>query len=135
MIYDLNVEFLKIKEAFERVKKDVKKISEENKLLIKKIEKQNSIISNCCNKNNKPKNEDLTKIEGIGHVIKKLFRKNQIRTFEDLANSKVNDLRKILDDAKLQFHEPKTWPKQAKLANKGKWEELEEWQDILIGGK
>jgi hypothetical protein len=31
--------------------------------------------------------------------------------------------------------ETTTWPEQAALAAAGKWDELKEWQDKLIGGK
>jgi hypothetical protein len=33
------------------------------------------------------------------------------------------------------MHNPGTWPKQAKLAADGKWEELETLQKQLKGGK
>jgi small subunit ribosomal protein S2 len=30
--------------------------------------------------------------------------------------------------------DPTSWPKQAKMAAKGKWDELKEWQDNAKGG-
>jgi hypothetical protein len=33
------------------------------------------------------------------------------------------------------FHNPTTWPEQAMLAYQKKWDELEEFQNFLKGGK
>jgi len=30
--------------------------------------------------------------------------------------------------------DPTSWPKQAKMAAEGKWDELKEWQDSVKGG-
>ena len=30
--------------------------------------------------------------------------------------------------------DPTSWPKQAKMAAEGKWDELKEWQDNVKGG-
>jgi glycine cleavage system pyridoxal-binding protein P len=32
------------------------------------------------------------------------------------------------------MHDPKSWPYQAELAQKGEWERLKEYQNLLIGG-
>jgi predicted flap endonuclease-1-like 5' DNA nuclease len=79
------------------------------------------------------KKDDLTKIEGIGPVIRDILYKNKILSFKKLADSPKNDLRKILDKAgsKFQMHDPSTWVKQASLASKGKWTELEKLQETL----
>jgi len=46
-------------------------------------------------------------------------------------------LKSILESAGARFkmHDPGTWGKQAELAAKGKWSDLEEYQDFLMGGK
>ena len=81
--------------------------------------------------------DDLTKIEGIGKKIAALLAAENILTFKDLSKISVKKLKGILEVAgsKFQVHDPTTWPKQAKLATAGKWEELEELQKELIGGK
>lgn len=81
--------------------------------------------------------ENLKKIEGIGPKIEQILNDSGILTFSDLATSKVAELKKILDKAGNRYkkHDPSTWPKQAKLAAAGKWEELAEWQKELKGGK
>jgi large subunit ribosomal protein L27 len=33
------------------------------------------------------------------------------------------------------MHSPKTWAKQAKLAHEEKWQDLEDLQDRLVGGR
>ena len=42
----------------------------------------------------------------------------------------------MLTDAspRLAHLEPASWPKQAKMAADGKWDELKEWQDNTKGG-
>lgn len=83
------------------------------------------------------KKDDLTKIEGIGKKIAELLKAAEITNFEDLAKATPKKLRSILDAAgkKFNIHDPATWPKQAKLAAKGKWPELKKLQDELKGGK
>ena len=83
------------------------------------------------------KKDDLKKIEGIGPKIAQILQENGILTFEDLGKAKITSLRKFLADAgpRYKMHEPKTWPKQAKLAAKGEWEKLAKLQDELKGGK
>ncbi len=87
--------------------------------------------------NKKVKKDDLKKIEGIGPKIASILTENGIGTFELLSQSKVKDLESILKDAgpRYAMHKPKTWPKQAKLANQGKWDALKKLQDELDGGK
>ena len=81
--------------------------------------------------------DDLTKVEGIGPKIKGLFNDDGIWSFKQLSESTVDRLQKILDNAgpRYRIHNPKTWPKQAKLAAEGKWDELKKWQGELKGGK
>ncbi len=83
------------------------------------------------------KKDDLKKIEGIGPKIAQILQENGILSFEDLGKAKVTSLRKFLAEAgpRYKMHEPRTWPKQAKLAAKGEWEKLAKLQDELKGGK
>jgi len=81
--------------------------------------------------------EDLTKIEGIGPKIAKLLEAEGIITFAALGKATGKKLKAILEVAgpKFQLHDPASWPKQAKLAAAGKWDELAALQDKLIAGK
>ena len=81
--------------------------------------------------------DDLTKIEGIGPKVQGLFNEAGIFTFAQLAAKSAEELDAILDAAGSIYKamDETTWPKQAKLAADGKWEELENLQDELIGGK
>ncbi len=78
--------------------------------------------------------DDLTKIEGIGPVIAETLINNNIKTFAELAEKSPEEISEIITDV-AGGHDPETWPKQAELAAKGEWEELEKWQAKLIGGK
>ena len=81
------------------------------------------------------KSDDLTKIEGIGPKTAEALNKAGIKTYADLAGSKVGDLRKILEEGNLSKYDPKTWAKQARLARDGKWDELKKLQEELNGGE
>lgn len=83
------------------------------------------------------KPDDLKIVEGIGPKIEQLLKDGGINTWAELAAADVDRLREILDAAgpRYQIHDPSTWPAQAKFADEGKWEELKEYQDMLIGGR
>ena len=87
----------------------------------------------------KPKyvQDDLKVVEGIGPKIANLLISNGIDTWSKLAKTTVVDLQKILDSAgsSMQLADPGTWPAQAEMADKGAWDQLEEYQDFLQGGK
>ncbi len=83
------------------------------------------------------KQDDLKAIEGIGPKIEGLLHDAGIKTWKELSETGVDTLQAILDKAGKRYAlaDPGTWPKQAKLAAEGKWQELEEYQDYLQGGK
>lgn len=81
--------------------------------------------------------EDLTKIEGIGKKIEALLYKHNIYNHKQLSKTTIANLKSILEAAgnKYSMHNPGSWPKQAKLAAAGKWDELEALQKQLKAGK
>lgn len=83
------------------------------------------------------KQDDLKIVEGIGPKIEELFHKSGIKTWKALSETSPARLKEILDAAgpNFQIHDPATWPKQAEMADKGKWDELKKWQDELDAGK
>ncbi len=84
-----------------------------------------------------PKLNDLKVIEGIGPKIEQLLIEAGIATWEALAETPVERLREILEAAgpRYQVHDPATWPAQARFAANGQWEDLKDYQDMLIGGR
>ena len=60
-----------------------------------------------------------------------------ICTWAELAANKASAIKEILAAAgnRYKMHDPKTWSKQAKLAAKGKWDQLQVLQDQLKGGR
>lgn len=60
---------------------------------------------------------DFKIIEGIGPKIEALLFSSSIDTYEKLANTSIDDLRKILSNANtnLSIHNPESWPEQARL--------------------
>jgi len=84
----------------------------------------------------KPAADDLTKVEGIGPKISEVFNKAGIHSFSELAEKSEDELKTILADAGSRYasKNPASWPKQAKMAAEGKWDELKEWQDNAKAG-
>ena len=84
-----------------------------------------------------PKLDDLKIVEGVGPKIETLLKEGGINTWAELAEAPVDRLKEILDAAgpRYQIHDPSSWPAQAKFAADGKWDELKEYQEMLIGGR
>jgi predicted flap endonuclease-1-like 5' DNA nuclease len=80
--------------------------------------------------------DDLKIVEGIGPKIEELLKNNGINDWSDLANTTVKRLKEILasEGDRYRLAIPDTWPKQAQLADTGKWVELKTYQDYLQGG-
>ena len=80
--------------------------------------------------------DDLIKIEGIGKKINELLAAENITTFKDLSKLSAKKIKVILETAgsKFAMHDPTSWPRQAKLAAAGKWDELNELQKELNEG-
>ncbi|MEO6814712.1 MAG: DUF4332 domain-containing protein [Ginsengibacter sp.] len=81
--------------------------------------------------------DDLTKIEGIGPKVAEVLHEAGITTFAKLAESKVEDIKEILEKSGGHFNaqEPTSWPEQSQLAADEKWDELKVLQDKLIAGR
>ena len=82
------------------------------------------------------KADDLKKIEGAGPKAAEALVNAGFETFETIAAAKPEELSTVLTEAssRLAHIVTDTWPKQAKLAADGKWDELQELQDRLDGG-
>ncbi len=81
--------------------------------------------------------DDLKRVEGIGPKIEGLLNDRGVTTWAQLAKTEVSFLQSVLDDAgpRYRIHDPETWPQQAALAAAGSWDELDELQDRLKGGR
>ncbi|NAS10383.1 30S ribosomal protein S2 [Poritiphilus flavus] len=79
---------------------------------------------------------DLTKIEGIGPKAAEALTGAGMSTFADLAGADPEKIKEILTAAssRMAHLDPGSWPKQAKMAAEGKWDELKEWQDKVKAG-
>lgn len=82
------------------------------------------------------KEDDLTRIWGIGPKIASVLKSGGITTFEALANTDADQITDILNDAGSNFklsapelHE--SWTEQAKLAADGAWGKLEKLQEKI----
>lgn len=82
------------------------------------------------------KADDLTKIEGIGPKAAEALVGNGIDTYSELAGTTPEKIKEVLTEASstMAHLDPTSWPKQAKMAADGKWDELKEWQDNAKGG-
>jgi len=82
-----------------------------------------------------PAPDDLSRIEGIGPKVAQLLAAADIRTFAQLAAATPEQLRELLQQARLRFMNPETWPEQAALAAQGDWDGLTALQRQLQGGR
>jgi len=82
------------------------------------------------------KKDDLTLLEGIGPKIANLLVVAGLKSYGDVANASIDDMKSILSKGGSNYigHDPTTWPQQAKLAADGKWAELNKLKDKLIRG-
>ncbi len=80
--------------------------------------------------------DDLQVIEGIGPKVEGVLNDADIETYRRLGDSSTGELRGILDKAGPAYKviDPDSWPEQARLAADGKWDELKEFQEYLVGG-
>jgi large subunit ribosomal protein L21 len=65
-----------------------------------------------------PTPDDLKRINGIGPKISSVLQAAGIRTFTQLAETDIAQLKDILKDAGVRAN-PSTWPKQASFAAAG----------------
>jgi large subunit ribosomal protein L27 len=84
-----------------------------------------------------PKQDDLKIIEGVGPKIESLLQEGGLDTWAKVAAATPEQIKAILEAAgpRYNIHNPTTWPKQAEMADQGKFDELKVWQDELDGGK
>ena len=118
-------------------KKVVKKKAAPKKATAKKPATKKKVAEKLPTKKAATKKDNLKKVEGVGPKIEQLMNAENIITFNDLSKTKLAKLKAILAAAGSRFkmHNPSTWAAQAKLAAKGKWDELAKLQDELKGGR
>lgn len=82
----------------------------------------------------KNKKDDLILIEGIGEKTNELLNNQGINTFSQIKRMSKEELEEILEKGGSRFKllNPASWPKQASLADEGRWEELSSYQKRLI---
>ncbi|MFC4218817.1 30S ribosomal protein S2 [Flagellimonas marina] len=102
----------------------------------KVVEKKEEKAAEPAKKKEAAKADDLTKVEGIGPKAAEAIVNSGIATYAELAKADPEKIKEILTEASsnLAHLDPTSWPKQAKMAAEGKWDELKEWQDSVKGG-
>lgn len=78
--------------------------------------------------------DDLKIIEGVGPKIEGVFHEAGVTSFQRVADLGTEGIETILRDAGVRAS-PGTWPDQARLAARGEWDALAEWQAQLKGGR
>ncbi|MGI9546797.1 MAG: 30S ribosomal protein S2 [Flavobacteriaceae bacterium] len=84
----------------------------------------------------KTDSDNLTKIEGIGPKAAEALVNAGVESYDKLSKTKAEKIKDILTGAssRMAHLDPTSWPKQAKMAADGKWDELKEWQDKAKAG-
>lgn len=116
-------EATKEKDTAEQAKEDVAPVTEKKeKAEVKKTVKAEA--------------DNLTKIEGIGPKAAEALTKAGIDSYAKLAKAKADKIKEILTEAssRMAHLDPGSWPKQAKMAADGSWDELKDWQEKAKGG-
>jgi small subunit ribosomal protein S2 len=95
-------------------------------------EKEEAIVKEA----EKAESDDLTKIEGIGPKAAEALVNAGLNTYEALAGGDPEKIKELLTEAssRLAHLDPASWPKQAKMAAEGLWDDLKEWQEKVKGG-
>ncbi|UCD60096.1 MAG: 30S ribosomal protein S2 [Flavobacteriaceae bacterium] len=116
-------ETAKVKDTAEQVKEDAAPVTEK---------KEKSEVK----KTVKAEADNLTKIEGIGPKAAEALTKAGIDSYAKLAKAKADKIKEILTEAssRMAHLDPGSWPKQAKMAADGSWDELKDWQEKAKGG-
>jgi predicted flap endonuclease-1-like 5' DNA nuclease len=80
--------------------------------------------------------DNLKLIHGIDEAIETILLAAGVDSFTELSRMEPNELRNILVvvDPKLVEVDPSAWPAQARLAQDGHWEVLQDFQEQLKGG-
>ena len=99
-------------------------------------EKEEAIVKEAEKKAEKAESDDLTKIEGIGPKAAEALVNAGLNTYEALAGGDPEKIKELLTEAssRLAHLDPASWPKQAKMAAEGLWDDLKEWQEKVKGG-
>jgi large subunit ribosomal protein L21 len=74
------------------------------------------------------KPDDLTRIKGIGPKTAKVFQQAGILSYRKLAETSIQEISAVLENANYRLLDPSTWIEQARLAADGRWEELDQLQ-------
>jgi len=124
----------KMEAAEEVIEEEIEEIEEIEEVNITKASEVVNIVSTPEEKTNLL--DDLKIVEGIGPKIEEILQNVGIKSWEQLAKTAPTQLSSILLAAGSRYksHNPSTWPKQARMAADGKWDELKIWQDELDGG-
>jgi small subunit ribosomal protein S2 len=79
--------------------------------------------------------DDLTRIEGIGPKVAGVLKNAGITSFDSLVNADPAEVKNVLNEAGLQMMNPEGWIEQAEFAAKADWDGLQKLQDELKGGR
>jgi len=130
----------KVEKNFEFQKDISEKIelnSDSIRTLEKKILEIEKKVENNSQKIESPKEyydySNLQVVDGIGPKIETILKENGIKDLKKLANTKPEEIRYILDKEgdRFSFHNPSSWPNQARIYLEKGPEELEEYQEFL----
>lgn len=86
-------------------------------------------------RSNNSREDDLTKLEGLGPKAAEVLKNAGIRNYEALSTADVEQVKSMLYAAGLQMMNPQGWIEQADLAARGDWDALQKLQDELKGGR
>lgn len=80
--------------------------------------------------------DDLKVVDGIGPKIEVLLNEAGIRTWQELAERRPEEVAEILaaGGPRFRMHDPSTWPEQACLLARGEWAEFVRRTNRAVAG-
>lgn len=123
-------EDLKIKKEEPKVAKNLETNPKDKVHYEKSLEKdkasKSEVKAEITNPYPKLESTNLQIIEGIGPRLESILKENGLNEWKDISSKSKGELRSVLDKygGRYSIIDPSGWPKQAKLAKKGKWDEL-----------
>ncbi len=77
------------------------------------------------------KPDDLTRIKGIGPKTAHILQQAGISSYQELADTSIQEVKELLEKANYRLLDPTTWIEQARLAADEEWEELDKLQQAM----
>ena len=115
----------------EAVEQKMKEVSEQHLSQMDKLQTQIDELQRNSRKTSTVRRDNLKRISGITPKIETLLRAAGLDSFENLSAATPAALQNVIETAGKRYQklDPSSWPKEARIAATGNWDELKSFQD------